>query len=553
MKRLFWLLIPLAASAHPCRYARLSEFDGTVQVRIQPADQWQPAARNLVLPEGARVQTGADSHAEIELDQGGVLRLTAETLAEISDYTQLSGGQRITLLSLDHGVAYFTGQAGRQEALMMATPGAQVTVDRAARVRLEGRETWSQIAALEGKVRFASPSAELDLREGEMVRVDPVNRARFYLYREIAPLESDPWSDSRDKALASTPSAAHVPGLRYGVQDLDAGSWIDTEAYGAVWKPKVSEGWAPFRDGKWVWYDGLGYTWVANEKWGWLPFHYGRWASSADIGWFWVPGRSTVFKPGDVYWLQSAKLAGWGPLALHEESAPNGVPQLFLNANTTWAEFTAGARAIDPAGFTARPKDPLAAASFTAALPSPPFSAARLDIVPEPLRAGAVRILPVVSGVAYEDVPPPQPPPPAPAAAPAPDIGAPAGSPPVIVAVPPPEPPVEIYFPVQVNSGVVVVNPPGNVGSGGSQPSGNRPGKPQRTGAATPTSRRVPEHRPITPGDEHTRERPVVRTAAPSPPEVHADRIPEHHTVTREPAPPERIDKPELTGNPRKN
>ena len=44
-----------------------------------------------------------------------VVRIAPDSLLELSDYTRLSSGQLLTLVSLDRGMAYFTGQAGRQE------------------------------------------------------------------------------------------------------------------------------------------------------------------------------------------------------------------------------------------------------------------------------------------------------------------------------------------------------------------------------------------------------------------------------------------------------
>src|SRR5206468_513778 len=103
------------------------------------------------------------------------------------------------------------------------------------------------------------------------------------------------------------------------------------------------------------------------------------------------------FKPGDVYWLQGRQLAGWGPLALGEDWLPSSAPQQFLNVNTTYASFTADARVIDPAGFNARPKEPLGAAVFALALPSPAFLASRLEAVRPPLRVGAMKsVAPIV-------------------------------------------------------------------------------------------------------------------------------------------------------------
>src|SRR4029450_2042776 len=115
---------------------------------------------------------------------------------------------------------------------MLAVPGAQIALQGGARVRIEARDNWSQIAVIEGKVRFSSPSAEMDLAEGEMARVDPANRAKFFFYRGLWSYARARWSEERDKVLASTTSTSHVPELRYGAQELDTGgTWVDTDTF----------------------------------------------------------------------------------------------------------------------------------------------------------------------------------------------------------------------------------------------------------------------------------------------------------------------------------
>jgi hypothetical protein len=473
MWRLALLLIPAALFGGQPRYARLGEFEGKVEVQLQAADPWIPAQRNLTLPETAWMRTGAGSRLEIELDDGSAMRFGPDSLAEVSDYSRLSTGQRVTLLSLDRGIAYFTGQPEGKDALMLALPGAQVSLRRGARVRLEARDQWSQVAVIEGEVRFSSPSAEFDLYEGQTARVEPANTSRFFLYREVAEHELDRWSEQRDQALASPGSGRHVP-AGYGAADLDrAGEWVDTEDLGTVWKPQVPEDWVPYRNGRWHWYDSLGYTWVSADAWGWLPYHYGRWTRRDSLGWVWAPFKSAIFKPGEVYWLRGATIAGWGPLAPGEEWTPAAPPRQFLNVNTTWATFQQDARVIDPAGFTSRPREPLGVAAFALALPSPALVAARLEAVRPTLRAGSTRVVPQLAGVTYQggaeaaaaDSGIPQP---APGQAPS---GEPpvavvtnptSPEPPVVVITQPPPPPVEVIYPVPVYTGVIVVNPPEN-------------------------------------------------------------------------------------------
>ena len=413
MKALTLLLVPAALLAGQARYARLGEFQGTVEVQLTAADAWMPAERNLPLAESTWVRTGPGARVEIELDDGSAWRLGPESLGEISDYTRLSTGQRLTLLSLDHGTAYFSGEPLGNDVLMLVAPGAQATLGQGARVRVTAQADWSQFSVLEGIVRFSSPQAEMGLREGQSARVEPANPQHFYLYPQVTALPLDQWSEDRDKAEAAPVSAARVT-WRYGLADLDtAGEWIQTEDLGMVWKPKVMEGWAPYQKGRWRYSETLGYAWVSDDAWGWVPYHMGRWAHRDDAGWVWQPAVGTVFKPGEVYWLRGANMAGWGPLApgeLWTSASPGATPpRNFAAGITSFAAFQQDVRVIDPKGFAAPSPEQLQAAVYARALPSPAFIAARLDATRPILKVGRTRIDPIVPGVTLTDTPPPDP------------------------------------------------------------------------------------------------------------------------------------------------
>jgi hypothetical protein len=445
---LLLLALPVALIAGPARYARLGDFDGQVEVQLSAADAWMPAERNLPLPESAWIRTGPGSLVEIELDTGGVWRLGPESQGGLSDYARLSTGQRVTLLVLDRGLAYFTGESKGRDSLTLIVPGAQVGISKPARVRMEAQDQSSQVAVLQGVARFSSAAAEIDLAQGQTTRVEPGNASRFFLYREVAPLDADRWSAARDKALTTPVAALHVA-ERYGLADLDAsGQWIQTEDLGVVWKPKDSEGWAPYREGRWRWYHALGYTWVSGEAWGWLPYHYGRWTRHGELGWVWAPASNSVFKPGEVFWMRGARVVGWGPLAPGEEWSPANMPAQYAGANLTFAAFQPDAPVIDPAGFDGRPKEPLKVTAFTEALPSPAFYASRLDSLRPLVTGGAVRVAPDLPAVTQNSAPAP----------PAPEQRV-AQPRPIIIVTPPP-PPDEVIVPVPEYVGAVIVTPP---------------------------------------------------------------------------------------------
>ena len=385
-----------------------------------------PAERNLPLPESAWLRTGAASRLEIELDEGSAWRLGPDSQTEISDYSRLSTGQRVTLLSLDHGLAYFTGQPegqGRPDAGRSRRAGDAL----ARRPRASGsRGELEPDFGHRGDVRFSSPAAEIDLREGQTTRVEPANPARFFLNQDVPAMELDRWSEARDKTLATSPSAAHVI-ERYGLVDLDAaGEWIQTEDLGAVWKPKTPTGWAPFQNGRWRWYDALGYTWVSGDPWGWLPYHYGRWTRMANLGWVWAPAKTAVFKPGDVYWLRGAKLAGWGPLAPGEDWNASGSAPVAVSEGQHHVRRVPAGRGRDRSrGFHRPAQEPPACSSVHPALPSPAFAASRLDATRPELRAGSTRVVPVLDGVTFQNTPAPS----------------------IVVMNPPPLPPVVVITP----------------------------------------------------------------------------------------------------------
>ena len=90
------------------------------------------------------------------------------------------------------------------------------------------------------------------------------------------------------------------------------GNWVQTDDYGYVFQPNVTDpNWAPYTDGHWVYAD-VGWTWVSDEPWGWATYHYGRWANIDGTGWVWVPGYR--WAPAWVSWRYGGGYCGWAPL-----------------------------------------------------------------------------------------------------------------------------------------------------------------------------------------------------------------------------------------------
>jgi len=114
----------------------------------------------------------------------------------------------------------------------------------------------------------------------------------------------------------------------------DQGTWVQTDDYGYVFQPNVTDPqWAPYTDGHWV-YTDVGWTWVSDEPWGWATYHYGRWANIDGTGWVWIPGYQ--WAPAWVSWRYGGGYCGWAPLP----------PETFIGVefggNGGWSSFHFG-------------------------------------------------------------------------------------------------------------------------------------------------------------------------------------------------------------------
>ncbi len=368
---------PVLAGDPHLRFARVTLAEGRVEIDQAGTGEKIPAVRNLPVGQGFWVEAFTGAQAELEMDDGSYLRLGPDSEAQFSDLAGLSTGQRISRISLERGVLYATAEPIRPNVFALAAPGVEIAFLAGSRVRVEAGEKGSTVVILEGRVRFRTRAAELDLHEGETAHVDPQVGDRFQLLREAQAGVLDAWNEQRDREAAQRAAGTKIRLFPAGLGELDAaGKWIDAGSLGKVWQPDVTEGWKPFSLGFWRWYDGLGYVWVSSEPWGWLPYHYGRWMRLPSAGWVWAPGDDPAFKAGDTYWLRSGAFVGWGPLAPGENWRPSVQPSLFSLANTTFAVYAGGSGAaphvINPLPAPALPPNLLKLSRFVGTLPAPP-------------------------------------------------------------------------------------------------------------------------------------------------------------------------------------
>lgn len=284
---------PAAVTGSPARVARISYVAG--EVRLDSGWGYESVTMNLPVTEHNWLQTRSNGWAEIQMEDGSLIRMAPDTTITFTQLGRTSSGT-FTTVDLDQGEAEF-------KILKRADSDFQVTVNNKT-VALEHsgffRVTSTNDDPMEVAVWKGSLSVH-DTDSGDLVAVgkdetfviNPADVAEYALNKGTEADDLDDWSKQRDEALTTYNAANHntQSPYQYGASDLDQyGQYTQDPQYGNVWQPYgVSMDWDPFSNGYYA-NSGIGTTWVSSYPWGWMPYRYGRWIFINGRGWCWAPG-----------------------------------------------------------------------------------------------------------------------------------------------------------------------------------------------------------------------------------------------------------------------
>ncbi len=292
------------APSRPVRAARLSFLFGPVQIMRSDNTATDFPVINMPLYEGTRIVAGDYAQAEIELEDGSVVRLTPRTTLSL-DQLSLDGAIAHTNLSLLDGLAYFELRKSAASTYRVLAAGITATPEENLVLRLSLTEPPPIFAVLAGSAHIDREDAfHTDLRSGETLRPDVNNDERSFLSAQLTDESWDQWNASRDQVAADEANKRTIArndyaGTEgYGWSDLDAnGSWYNIPGQGLAWQPdNADEAFDPYGYGAWTW-SGAGYVWASGYTWGWTPFRCGRWNWYSSLGWAWFPDHACS-RPG---------------------------------------------------------------------------------------------------------------------------------------------------------------------------------------------------------------------------------------------------------------
>jgi hypothetical protein len=322
-----WTLDARADDAATHRAARLSFLQGDVTVDHLDNTAGDPAQMNMPLAEGARLTTGEDGQAEVEFEDGSVVRLTPNSSLGLSVLSVDPAENFHTQMTILHGLVYAELRASSKYFYVVDAGGELISPVANATVRINLDQPPATVSVFDGTVQVEHPSTpeadgyKKDVRAGEALAGDASDSSQYSVSQNVEPDSWDEWNRARDQvaadaALNRTPARDGYAGEQgYGWSDLDAnGSWYDVQGQGQVWQPTVAQDadFDPYGYGSWVAYPGAGYVWASGYAWGWTPFRCGHWSYWNSFGWGWSPGAGC----GRAGWA-SGRGSGGGVFAVN--------------------------------------------------------------------------------------------------------------------------------------------------------------------------------------------------------------------------------------------
>ncbi len=258
-----------------------------------PDTAFRHATVNMPVLAGMEVETGSDGRAELQFNNGSIVRLTPNSMVDV---ISMGGGSEE--LRAVRGLSYVQTPDREAGSTVVETGGEQVRLSAGSLLRFNLDDAPYQVAVLRGVAHLEGQGAELEADAGETVAVGAAGSGDSDVKGEIAQDSWDGWNADRDAVL--TQLAAGETNARAGMDDGDSPAWNDLDYYGTwydvpgagmAWAPDgVNESFDPYGSGAWGFYTGVGYTWVSAYPWGWLPYRCGSWHYFDGFGWLWQPG-----------------------------------------------------------------------------------------------------------------------------------------------------------------------------------------------------------------------------------------------------------------------
>ena len=184
------------------RAVRLSNVVGSVQILAGTETQFSQAYPNMPLLQGSTLKTGEDGRAEIQLEDGSMIRLTPNSSAAMTVLGRDSQSNSKTEVDLLTGLSYVEMKGTANQRFVVHFNGNEVISPAPVKFRVSLDANPVEFAVLDGSAHLSNGTLyAVDVHANETVRFDPGDSTRYFLAQGIDPDSWDQWNTDRDQAM----------------------------------------------------------------------------------------------------------------------------------------------------------------------------------------------------------------------------------------------------------------------------------------------------------------------------------------------------------------
>jgi ferric-dicitrate binding protein FerR (iron transport regulator) len=159
----------------PVRSARLTYVSGQVTVKHPGSTEGIPAKTNTPIEEGSVVSTSGEAFANVELENGSVIRLSELTQANFTQLTTDASGNKLNVITLEQGYAAYSFTPAHQDTLKVKVADATLSPYGKTDFQAFFNEGRVQVRVLTGSVSVSAHASSITLGKGKFMEYRPSN------------------------------------------------------------------------------------------------------------------------------------------------------------------------------------------------------------------------------------------------------------------------------------------------------------------------------------------------------------------------------------------
>ena len=214
------------------RSVRLSSVSGKVTVRRPGAAAGVPAQVNMPIEEGFVVSTSAGGSANVRLENGSTIHLSAHAKASFTQLNTDADGNKLNAVTLERGYAGFSFIPERRDLYKVKVADATLTPHGKTEFETDFTAGKMQVRVLAGSIIVSAQSGSLTLSKGRFMEYEPsADEAVAKSHARVVRLSyvRGPVMVKRPGSAEEEPAMVNVP-IQEGFElSTSAGSYAEVE------------------------------------------------------------------------------------------------------------------------------------------------------------------------------------------------------------------------------------------------------------------------------------------------------------------------------------